>query len=558
MAAQRPAFDPDRIRTPAPASLPRQVTVSQLTAAIKRALADGLPGTVRLIGEISNFTCHTSGHLYLTLKDKGAEIRAVMWRSGAADLRFKPVDGMEVIATGYVDFYENRGQCQFIIRRLEPRGTGALELAFRQLCERLEREGLFDARHKKPIPRFPATIAIVTSPTGAAIRDILRTLQRRYPCVRVLVYPAKVQGEGAAPEIADAITRLNREATSLGGIDTIILARGGGSLEELWAFNEEPVARAIHASRIPLISGIGHEADVTIADLAADLRAATPTAAAELAVPVLTEVLEGLAELQSRLNRAMRNRLELCRSKVQAIGRVTWIRDPGRLTQEARQRLDDAISQLQVAIGRRVEQYRTRLHELEIDLAVGRPQIALHRQRQKLEHLGSRLLWSQSQCLLVRDRQLHAAEVELAGVRPQVVLHQAGERVTTMAARLTRAAFRHARLLTTRLDERERALRAASPARRVTTESDLLRKLEWGLSRSLTHRLQPARQSLESLTSQLEATSHRRTLARGFTITRDRQDGRIITTAEQVEPGREVITETANGQFASRVVGEHK
>ncbi|MBP7933241.1 MAG: exodeoxyribonuclease VII large subunit [Phycisphaerae bacterium] len=553
MTAQRPAFDPDRIRTPTAPPLPRQVTVSQLTAAIKRTLADGLPGTIHLIGEISNFTRHTSGHLYLTLKDKGGEIRAVMWRSGAADLKFKPADGMAVIATGYVDFYENRGQCQFIIRRLEPRGTGALELAFRQLREQLEKEGLFDPRHKKPIAPYPRNIAVVTSPTGAAVRDILRTLQRRYPCVQVLVHPVKVQGEGAAAEIADAIARLNREAASLGGIDTIIVARGGGSLEELWAFNEEPVARAIHASRIPIISGVGHEVDITIADLVADLRAATPTAAAELAVPVRSELLAGLDECQARLHRAMRNRLELSRSKVDAIGRVSWMRDPGSLIQEAEQRLDDATSRLQAAIGRLIDRQRSRLHQLEVNLAAGRPQTVLHRQLQQLEHLASRLQWSQSQSLLAHDRRLHATEVRLAGVRPQAMLRQAHDRLATTASRLDRAARLHTRQLANRIDEKERALRATSPVRQVATENERLRKLELELTRSLAHRLKPAWQSLQSLVSRLEATSHHKTLARGFTITRDRRDGRIVTAADQVQPGQEVVTETADGEFASRV-----
>lgn len=558
MAAQRPAFDPDRIRTPAAAPLPRQVTVSQLTAAIKMALANTLPGTIHLVGEISNFTRHTSGHLYMTLKDQGGEIRAVMWRSGAATLKFKPADGMEVIATGCVDFYENRGQCQFMIRRLEPRGTGALELAFRQMRERLEKEGLFDPQHKKPIPRFPRTIAVVTSSTGAAVRDVLRTIQRRYPCVRLILHPAKVQGEGAAAEVAEAIARLNREATSLGGIDTIIVARGGGSLEELWAFNEEPVARAIYASTIPIISGVGHEVDVTIADLVADLRAATPTAAAELAVPVLAEVLDGLAESQSRLNRAMRNRLELSRSRVDAIGRVSWIRDSGTLTQEAQQRLDDATTLLQIAMGRLIERQRTRLHELEVSLTAGRPQVVLQRQRQQLEHLASRLRWSESQFLQARGRRLHAAEVELAGVRPQAVLRQSGERLTAVAARLSRAARLHARMLAARIDEQERAMRAASPARRVAIDHDQLRKLEVELTRSLARRQQAARQSLDSLANRLEATSHRKTLARGFTITRDGKDGRIVTSAQQVTPGQDVVTETADGEFASRVTGESR
>jgi len=272
MAAQRPIFDPARMAAKEePALAARSMTVTQLNALVKRVLGNGLPATIHLTGQISNYSRPGSGHLYFTLKDENSEVRAVMWKTAATTVKFKIEDGMEVVATGGVDVYEPRGQYQFYVRKLEPKGVGNLELAFRQLYDRLSREGLFDNDRKKTIPKYPRRIGIVTSPTGAAIHDILQTLRRRFPCIEVMLYPVRVQGEGAANEIAAAIRKLNEQATALGGIDVMIVGRGGGSLEDLWAFNEEVVARAIFDSSIPVISGVGHEVDVTIADLVADL-----------------------------------------------------------------------------------------------------------------------------------------------------------------------------------------------------------------------------------------------------------------------------------------------
>lgn len=289
---------------------PRLLTVSGLNSLIKRVLGDNLPGTIHLVGEISNLSRHSSGHLYLTLKDDQGEIKAVMWKSSAAQLKFKPADGLEVVATGYVDVYGPRGQYQFYISKLEPRGVGALELAFRQLREKLEREGLFDAHRKKPPPDAPFRIALVTSPSGAAIRDLLHTIRRRFPVADVLLYPVRVQGEGAAAEISTAIELLNRHSESLGGIDVLITGRGGGSLEDLWAFNDEALARAIALSPVPVVTGIGHETDFTIADFVADLRAPTPTAAAELVAPPRDQLVAVLDAHEARLNFLTRRFLE--------------------------------------------------------------------------------------------------------------------------------------------------------------------------------------------------------------------------------------------------------
>ncbi len=509
MAAQRPTFDPDRMTVHEKASLTsRTLTVSQLNAVIKQVLGDHLPGTIHLVGEISNFTRATSGHLYLTLKDDRGEIRAVMWRSSAATLKFTPADGLEVISTGHVDVYEPRGQYQFYIRRLEPRGVGSLELAFRQLHDRLAREGLFEPAHKKPIPPYPRRIAVVTSPTGAAVRDILKTLHRRFPCVSVLLYPVRVQGEGAATEIAEAVRRLNRQADALGGLDLMIVGRGGGSLEDLWAFNEETVARAIHASKVPVISAVGHEVDVTISDLVADLRAPTPTAAAELAVPVLEDLLETLSAQAGRLRRGARHRLDLARSRLDAAARFEWFRDPLTPVRRREQCLDEVCSRLRLSWSELLARTLRRLGEIEVVLATIQPRAFLQQQRNRLIEAKHRLRWAMGQRARQAERQ--------------------AERTC-------------------------RALLVASPRVPLQAGQQRVRQLSRVLSQVARHRLRLARQTLYALEARLETTSHRRTLARGFTITRTRQDRRIITGADQVTPGDQLVTETARGAFESCV-----
>lgn len=289
-------------------------TVSALTGQIKAAL-EGDFGTVGLIGEITGLSRPRSGHIYFNLKDEGATIRAVIWRSAAAKVVFDLADGLAVRVRGSLTVYEVRGEYQIQVRTIEPEGIGALELAFRQLCERLTREGLFDPDRKRPIPRYPRRIVLVTSPTGAAVRDFLQVAGRRWPGVEILIAPAKVQGIGAAEEIADAIALGN----SVHDADLIVLARGGGSLEDLWAFNEERVARAIFGSRLPVVSGVGHEVDVTVADLVADVRALTPSEAAERCVPDARELLGVVESLGGRLARSLHRRAERDRARLERV-----------------------------------------------------------------------------------------------------------------------------------------------------------------------------------------------------------------------------------------------
>ena len=290
---------------------PSVLSVSQVNQYLKGLMdRDELLSALYVRGEISNYKCYPSGHHYFSLKDGESALRCVMFRREAASLRFRPENGMQVIAAGRVAVYPRDGAYQLYCVRLTPEGVGDLQVAFEQLKEKLRREGLFDPEAKKPLPRFPRRIALVTSPAGAAVRDMIRILGARWPLSEVIVLPVRVQGEEAPGEISAAITYADRA----GLVDVIITGRGGGSMEDLWAFNDERVARAIFACRTPVISAVGHEPDVTIADFVADVRAATPSNAAELAVPDRDEVLAALAQYRGRLEKAVGRRLEAARS----------------------------------------------------------------------------------------------------------------------------------------------------------------------------------------------------------------------------------------------------
>lgn len=335
----------------APPAVPGDVplTVSDLLLLVKDALAAGLPRRISVVGEISNLKRQSSGHLYFCLKDGRGQISCVMFRSAAGRLKFDPQDGLEVVADGRVDIYDMHGKLQVYVESLAPKGAGALELAFRQLVARLQAEGLFDPAHKKPIPPYPQTIAVITSPTGAAVRDIARTLRRRWPAAEVYLLPVKVQGDGAAEEIARALRLASANAKRY-GFDVLILARGGGSLEDLWCFNEEVVARAIHACCIPVISGVGHETDTTIADLVADLRAPTPTGAAELATPDAADLRRHLAQLTAHLRRRAEHTFAEGRSALRLVERAEFFRNPIHRVQTLEQHADELATRLRSAL----------------------------------------------------------------------------------------------------------------------------------------------------------------------------------------------------------------
>jgi exodeoxyribonuclease VII large subunit len=316
-----------------------------------------------------------------------------MFRAAAMRLKFNPADGLEVVADGRVDVYEVQGKLQFYVERMTPKGQGALELAFRQLVEKLQREGLFDPTHKLPLPRFPRAVGVVTSPTGAAVRDIRRTLGRRWPAARMYLVPVLVQGDSAAPDIAEAIRRLDASAERY-GIDTVILARGGGSLEDLWAFNEEVVARAIFDCRTPLVTGVGHEVDVTVADMVADVRAPTPTGAAELAVPDRADVGRQVGQFQARLQRRLGEQVRACLAQLESALRSAAFRDPLHRVRAWMQQLDELHARLRSGLVHQASRLRGRLEPAANRLAALHPARLHERAASALAALEHRLAWA--------------------------------------------------------------------------------------------------------------------------------------------------------------------
>jgi exodeoxyribonuclease VII large subunit len=350
------------------------LSVIELTRRIKGVLELGF-GDVWVTGEVSNCKYHSSGHIYFTLKDESAQISATMWRSRASGLIFRLSDGMKVTIRGRITVYEPRGNYQLDCFQIQPAGRGELQLAFERLKLKLEAEGLFAEEHKRAIPTYPVHIAIITSPTGAAIHDLLTVLRRRFPCVEVTLLPVRVQGIGAAEEIADAL----RTANELLLADVIIVGRGGGSLEDLWAFNEEIVARAIFDSRIPVISAVGHEVDFTIADFVADLRAPTPSAAAELAVPDRRELLESLADASLSAARSLRRSVQDAKNKLASLTGSHSFHRPIDLVHQRSQRIDELTHRLMQSLEHAATLRRHDAGSLQKRLASLNPAAVLHR-----------------------------------------------------------------------------------------------------------------------------------------------------------------------------------
>jgi exodeoxyribonuclease VII large subunit len=342
-------------RMPAPGKpVAEALSVSALTALLRDALNRQFQ-TVTVVGEVSGLIRAASGHCYLTLKDNEAKLSAVIWRNVASSLRFDLTDGQEVICRGGIEVYPPRGNYQLVIRAIQPVGIGALELAFQQLHQRLSAEGLFDEARKRPIPAIPRRVAVVTSPQGAAIRDFVEVLGRRWPAVQLTLVPTRVQGEGSAREIAAAIGLANRVRPAF---DVIVVCRGGGSIEDLWAFNEEPVCRAVAASPVPIVSGVGHETDVTLCDLVADLRALTPSEAAERLVPDRGELLELVKTAQHRLSTRLRQRLETAQQTVDWLSSRPVLARPLQRLEVLQLRLRELALQLLHPMKRRIESAR--------------------------------------------------------------------------------------------------------------------------------------------------------------------------------------------------------
>lgn len=398
---------------------PTILTVSQLTNAIKHSLESGFPH-IWLQGEISNFKAQASGHLYFSLKDASAQIAAVMFRNEAATLKLMPKDGAQVIVRGELNVYPQSGRYQIVIRELRYLGLGELLIKLEELKAKLYARGWFNPELKKPLPRFPKTIGVVTSPTGAVIQDILNVLNRRFSGFHLILNPVKVQGEGAAVEIAKAIQQFNQYQLA----DVLIVGRGGGSIEDLWAFNEEIVAEAIFNSKIPIISAVGHETDVCLSDFVADVRAPTPSAAAAMVVADQAQVLQYLDQIRSRLLQNMTQRMKYEREKLAGLQKHPYLASPYGILAAWMQRLDDMRDSLSLAMQQKLRNDRMRLDALLKQLHALRPTIKILQYRQHLASFQRQIDGQWSRIFALRQERLANLIANLRSIDPKNLLQK--------------------------------------------------------------------------------------------------------------------------------------
>jgi exodeoxyribonuclease VII large subunit len=476
--------------------------VSELTARIRDLLEGEFP-EIWVEGEVSNFHAAQSGHLYFTLKDAKSQLKCVCFRDQLRGLKFRPEDGLQVTARGGLSIYDARGEYQLYVSQIEPVGLGALQLAFEQLKKRLEAEGLFDAARKKPLPMLPRRIGVVTSPTGAAVKDIVRVLRRRFPNAWVQIFPVKVQGEGAAKEIVAAVKFFNLAAS----VDVLILARGGGSLEDLWAFNEEIVAREIAASAIPIITGVGHETDFTIADFVADLRAPTPSAAAEIVVRTRQEFVTHLAELQRR-----------------TVQRTRFL----------------------------VSEWRHRVRDLEVHRGFRQVEQILRRRRQEVDEFTSTLADGLRARVKVAHRRMTVSSARVASFdlrgRAEAFRLRLARRSADLRGALERAVARKRRRFTmaqVRVASLDLRARVGRLRRRLERTADDLRAR---VDRAMTAK----RRRLEAADVRLRERSPFSLLERGYAIAYD-ANGRVLRSPEQVALGEDIAVRLAKGEIGARV-----
>lgn len=417
------------MKTPAARNTPPILSVSQLNRLAKGLLEDHFP-SVLVEGEISNLATPASGHWYLTLKDGAAQIRCAMFRNRNMFVRPRPKDGQKVLVKGKLSLYEGRGDYQLIIDQMEETGAGALRREFELLKQRLQAEGLFDDAHKQPLPTLPRHLAIITSPTGAAVRDVLQVLQRRFPALPVTIIPVSVQGQSSAAEICTALALVNQRQGCLATVDLVLLTRGGGSLEDLWSFNDEKLARAIHASQLPVISAVGHEVDFTIADFVADVRAPTPSAAAEILSPDQATWLQRLQKTESRLWQLQQNRLRAWQQELRMLSKR--LQHPGRRLQEQSQRIDDMEARLRRSMANKLLQEQRRIRSAQQALSVLTPRHQLQALQQRITHLQQRLLRASATNLAGLRKHLMATAHALDTVSPLATLAR-GYSITTDA-----------------------------------------------------------------------------------------------------------------------------
>jgi exodeoxyribonuclease VII large subunit len=413
----------------------RILSVSELTRSIKSTLAQAFPA-IWVKGELSGLKRHDSGHFYFNLKDKEAVISCAMWRGSVGKLAFDPRDGGEVEAFGRIDVYAPRGSYQLIVEQMRPAGLGALLLALEELKRRLGAEGLFDLKRKRELPRYPARIGVVTSPTGAAVRDIMKVLRRRWPGIPIVLAPVPVQGMGAAAEIAAAIQRFNR----WGGADVLIVGRGGGSLEDLWAFNEEPVVRAIAGSHIPVVTGVGHEVDTTLADLAADMRAATPSHAAELAVRDAGEVRHRVELLDERQVRAVRLAIDERRRALEELQGKYGFKRVRDVFSTLQQKVDESIARAAQALQVALRSARERLETLARAYGLREFPRVLAERREEVLATARRLTPAAVAAVHAERRRVAALDDRLRALSPRAVLERGFALVRAADGSLVRTA----------------------------------------------------------------------------------------------------------------------
>lgn len=396
-------------------------SVSQINALIKGAIEKGLPPRLMVKGQIMDWKRHQSGHCYFLLKDVDSQLPCVLWSSRYQKLKFRPENGMEILAIGHVEVYVPQGKYQLYADELEPAGIGALQIAFEQMYAKLKAEGLFDERYKKPLPKFPMRIGILTSKSGAAVHDMADSILQRWPCAKLFLFDVPVQGEGAAEKIAQKLRWINRQNRCL-KLDVLIVGRGGGSMEDLWAFNEEVLARAIFESKIPIISAVGHEIDTTIADLVADARASTPTKAGIIAVPDRREVLHRLDMLSRRLEQLIRTRLESAHGRLETI-LASWVfREPHGLVERAWQLVDMRSLRLAGVMRQQITRLRQRLEQCGQVVRRLEPVRLIAGQRIRLERMQAMLGQSLAKVMEQKRLQLAAAENKLTAMDPRAVL----------------------------------------------------------------------------------------------------------------------------------------
>ena len=502
-------------------------TVSRLNREVRILLEKGL-GVIWIEGELSNFSAPSSGHWYFSLKDRDAQLRCAMFRLKNAALGFTPKAGQQVLARGRISLYEPRGDYQLIVEHLEEAGVGALKREFERLKVKLAAEGLFALERKRSLPRFPRRIGVVTSPSGAAIRDVLHILRRRFPPASVLIYPTPVQGAASVPAIVEALETASARAEC----DVLIVARGGGSIEDLWSFNDERVARAICAASIPVVSGIGHEIDFTIADFVADARAPTPSGAAELVAPDRTACLEALARTSERMSACMRREFRSVTARLDTVlSRMRLVHPGVRLSQQT-QKLDELEQRLTGAVNREVRVITTRLNGVAQRLNLAHPGLRLAQQVRRLEDLEQRLAHSMR-------ASVHSDANRVGDLFTRLVQHSPGQLVREF--RLKHAAF----------DSRLRHAWKEYYSRqeqRLSQSAKMLEQVPKGYFSTKENRLKLAINTLNT-------ASPLATLARGFAMV-TRTDGTIVTDAGSVNVGDEIQASLAHGQVTARVTGK--